>query len=413
MAAKLPARDRRVIGMLIFLSLALVTRLTIFLRQRATDDFGAVDASAAVQMLLVGAMSFALLTAPGIGTLYRRLRGSSINGYFGYLLFCAVGILWSRIPAFSAYRVTEHFVMNAAVLAIVYYCRSFFRAEKVVLILAATVLALGVGANLRLCGFSLAGLRSNNYGASACMLCAYCFAELWTAQGRRSRWLKLGFAGAFASVLLSLSLASWLSVLLGFVVAGMIRKRGKGWFFLIILIAGGTFLLSPETTHKVILQNSDDKKLTEMSGRKMLWESYKEVFAERPWAGQGFAVSARIGRIATTNTHNSAWAVLLGGGIIGAAFVVTAGLRFSREVLVALKRTRGPGLSGCTAAFCAGVLNSLSLSLLGETWIPPTYVFFLFFALHTLYIRQGSQNTARAPQLGAGHPNPAPRAIQI
>lgn len=379
-------RERNAVYALAFLTLAVIARLTILIRRRSKDDFAAVDAFAALQILLVSVTFLVVIGAPYVKVLWRRLRGTSITGYFGYLGFCCVGVLWSALPKFSAYRVGEHITETVAVVLIIYYFHEYYRAEKAGLVLGWMVLLLGVGANLRLHGFSVGGLRSNNYGATAAMICAYSFGEMWGATGKRSKWLKLSCGGALVWVVLSQSLASWLSVLLGFLIAGIVRKKGKGGFLLLSLIVLIPLASSPDLRQKYLFKNRSDEELKSMTGRRTLWDTYYDEFKKKPILGHGFGVIARVADIPMTNTHNSAYAILLGGGIIGAIFVVVGAFKYWKEVLRGVRAHNGPGLSGCTAALCAGALNSMSIGFLGETWMPPTYVFMLFLALHTFFI---------------------------
>ena len=115
-----------------------------------------------------------------------------------------------------------------------------------------------------------------------------------------------------------------------------------------------------------------------------------EVVAASPICGQGFAVTSRL--IGASNTHSSLLAVFTGTGALG-LIIVTCGLaRLSKELWSSI-RIHQPGAVGCAAALVAGLVNCVTVPVLGEHWRPESTVFVCFLALHLFYVRRASSIT--------------------
>jgi O-antigen ligase len=203
---------------------------------------------------------------------------------------------------------------------------------------------------------------------------------------RLKGWALIGIFG----VLLGTSSATNLALLCGLIVAALISRRQLKAVLTLSLIGCCMVLIAGTAVfHQFVFYGKSERKIETLSGRRHLWEGYRETFRERPVLGQGYAVTARVApHLRTTNTHNSALSVLLGTGMAGMGILVWAFGRFAGEARAAIRRGR-PGAAGCTAAVTAGLINSLAVAFLGETWMMSSLSFICIFGLFALRVATG------------------------
>lgn len=368
------------------LVMAWVARNTLFRRGRTGEYYSVVDTMAMLQIGIVAAIILFLLTTP-LRAFWRQIKTSSLKFYFLYYAFAALSALWSINPMFSFYRAIEVLALSSAVI---YFCVNTSGLEesirRVQLMLWSALLVGALGAALHT-GFSLT-LRSNGLGATAAMTACFFVAWALATHGRKDRTLwSQGSVGIFV-VLSSMSLASWWSFWFGLSYCSMLIRKKALILFLVLLGAGFFFSLSPDVRHSLLLRDKDSENLEKMTGRTILWKDYMAASSDRPWLGFGFAMGAReVGRIYTTTTHNAFYGALLGMGWVGVGCWVLLALTLIRELL-RYRHAFHPAWLGCAAALAAGALNSMSLSIVAEQWIPSTTVFVALLALHLSYLKQ-------------------------
>ena len=373
------------------LVLALLVRKTLLIRQRDLESSASVDDHALAEIAVVGASCLFLVMMPNTQRMLARIRGTSgiwMLGVYGLGAFSAV---WSIMPAYSLFMAVEVISQIMLIYLALTYCRSFAETEQCFLVIAIVVILLGMAVTIRFQGFTtdLYWWRSNIYPCSACMLCAYCAAEYYTATGLRSRWL-LG-AGVFSlgAVILASGAGSIISTLFGVSVAALVlgNKRWPMALLLSLVVAGA--IANPEKSYEWIFRYKKRVQVVELHGRKNLWDEKLEYYRQRPFEGYGFATGAKLGDIVQTNTHNSALAVLLGMGAVGMVFATATIIKLYREMWRSRLRF-GYGTAGCICGISAGLLNSMNMSFIGEHWRSPSVVFFMLVGIHVLIMKNTS-----------------------
>ena len=382
--------DRQLMPVLLWLTvLALIARMTIFVRQRTSTEFTAIDPSAAVEIALVGLTVALLLLNPRLGPVLRRVSRMSAGMLLLYYALCMVASSWSVLPSFSLFRSVEAASQYMAVFVALSYCSSFENAERRVLAVSTVALLCGIGLNLKLNGFafSFEALHTNSYSTSAAVLCCYCLGEVLTAGKKRARLLKIYGTIALAAVIMGTSSASIIAALCGVAVAMMwTRRRGVLISALLIGALVLSFVIEGDMIQGVIFPGKTEAQIETLHGRTPLWEDFGEEIKANPVFGGGLGVAARLSTVRyTTNAHNALFAVLLSTGVMGLIVVLAGVAKLGTETLSSVRLHR-PGAVGCAAALVAGLVNSMGLPIVGEAWMAPTLVFAGVLGLHLLYV---------------------------
>ncbi len=364
--------------------LFLLVRLIVFQRRR--EDFVTVDTYAFAEIAIAAVVVLLLILQPGrLWRLWQRLSRTSGSFLLGFFVLAIASAAWSSLPRYSAFRAGEFAALSIGLLVILGAAGSFRQAEKLLLFQCVCALAFPVVKILVMGGGgSSESFRSNATGAGAAMLACYGAGEMLRGGRREGRWrLWVATVVGITLAFLSWSLASWWSLLMGSAVAFLLSKSGRGFLAILVITLGlGAALAGTQFLEPVVDPHGEIEKVDTFTGRKILWEAYAEVFKEKPWLGVGYAVAARVaGPMYATNTHNAAWAVALGTGLIGLMIVFLAALWGLGEALSACNAGRA-GAVGTTAALVAGAANGMSISSFGETWGVAAFVLMLFVAFH-------------------------------
>ena len=373
---------RKLSNILIFLCLAHVFRATILARRRSSADFLSVDIYAAIDIFIVLTICVLLLFMN-----WSRLRvciyRSSIEPYLCFLLVCLASFAWSSLPRYSVYRAVEYISLTLAVFTAFTSYNSFEAAERNLLWISAIIILFGIGLNLRLGGIHY--LHTNNYSASAAMIFCYCFGELM--RWRRKDKVQLIIFGLFALffIVIGSSAASNIAAIAGLLTASILCRNIWLAVFCILTANIGILMMTPEDAVSLIFPGKDIATIQNLTGRKMLWTIYIYMIKENPILGYGFTIGVRTARHYTTNAHNFLLSVLLSTGFVGLICIIWAMVKIFFENIRNF-RLKKPGAVGAAAAFTAALVNAMSLSFIGDYWMPPTMIFTLLLAFHTFYI---------------------------
>jgi len=369
-------------------ALALLTRITVFIRQRGGESFDRVDTAAALQIGIV-AVTLLLLTAfaGSLRILWSRLAGSSARAWLTYLGLGALSAVWSLHPAYSMYRAVEVLSQTLALLIVVGAAPGPKEGERRCLGLAWIALALDIIGHYRFTSGFAWGTQSNSFSAIAAMIGAYSLVEALGSSGRRATLLYAGAGLALSILIMGSSLASWWALLTGVLAAVVLGRRGGPLMLVVIVLVMLMLVLDPGVLTTLLLRNKPAEQLGSLHGRTLLWSHFWQLYLEQPLLGYGFAIGARARSIVyTTNTHNAVISVLLGCGAVGFLAAAIMALRAARELLLALRR-RVLLSGGVLAAMITALVNSMTLAFIGEGWMPSTFVFICFFALLNLHVR--------------------------
>ncbi|TKJ38116.1 MAG: hypothetical protein CEE38_04990 [Planctomycetes bacterium B3_Pla] len=389
----LAQREGRAMPVLLWIVvLAMVTRMTVFSRQRAEGEFATIDSSAMAQIFIVGLTCCLLLFSTRLKQVCKSISHTSLGLLIGYYLLGAVSALWSPMPKYSLYRAFEASSQLLAVALAMSYCRDFRAAERRVLLISFLTLILPIAARFKSVGFafSLSAWHTNSYSASAAMIFCYCLGELLTATEERRTLLGFGALVALFWLVLSTSAGSYIAALCGIAVIGVLaRNRGMLLMSLLIGIVLLFFLAGrKDILFKALFPNKSVEAVETLHGRRRLWDHYIEKAKEKPLLGHGSFVTHHIGEFAVNNTHNSFFTVLVGTGLLGLGVVTVGLLRLASETRMAAY-SASSGFIGCTSAFTVCLVNSMNLPIIWDQWRPPYLVFACFLCLHTLYLIPG------------------------
>jgi O-antigen ligase len=366
----------------IALSLAWIIRVYFFSRQRSGELYSSVDQTAMIQIIIVALTGLVVLASKPV-LFWNDLKGTSGRWWIIIYLFGIISSFWSANPFYSTYRAFEFLIFSVALMLVILNSADEKTAERNLLLMSWTVLACEVLAEGVYGGFSITGMQSNSYGATAVMIACYSWGET-LSRGRESKRILMvsGIISTFL-VLNSLSTASWWALLIGGTFIALFSRR-KLLLFILLLVLIATFAYIDQASLDQFMYRQKSGMTFEqaLTGREHLWEDYWLAFQEKPLLGYGFAIAAReVGLIYTTNTHNFIFAIAVGLGSVGLVIFMGYLVKLVWELIINLRFRSMYGV-GLFAALTAGFVNSLSLSFIGENWSPPSYVFVCLFSLH-------------------------------
>lgn len=371
------------------LSLALVMRLTLLSRRRPLEEFESIDRFALVQIAIVFACLIVVLFSGRFASVWRRIEHRASGLLVIFYLFGAVSCMWSPRPAFSLYRAIEAVSQVAIIHLALSHAWDFAAAERRALLAVLASMLLGLLSVITTLGLELRFdfWHTNQYSVPAMIAFTYAVGELFS--GRRADRGFLVFVGVagLTGMAIGTSSASTISALCGIAVAVMLSRDRRRKLFLLGLLAAGIMLYGGVALVKeLVFYGKSEVNIEQLSGRAYFWQGYLRQFAEHPILGQGFAVSARISTYwRSTNTHNAILSVLLGTGIVGMAIASRAVGRWFFDSLRAARQRRR-GSVGCAAAISAGLVNSMSVAYLGETWMMSSFAFVCILALSSMFV---------------------------
>lgn len=382
-------RNRPYAFLLLLSLLAVVARLSVFVRQRSGEFYSSVDTAAFVQILLISIICFILPVSPLKKYAFRIMGRTSARAF---LWFCVIGVfsaLWSSVPQFSLYRSVEFFSQFFAVFVALLYFKSFLSTEKAVLWVSTISVLLMAGMHLRFYGlsFSPAHWHTNTYSASAAMLFCYVAGEMISNSRKVDKSLyAFGGIGLFF-LLIGTSSGSNIAAICAIAVVCLLCRNLKIFFLVVMVGVLGFVVIDWQELFAMIFPGKSMSGIQSMTGRVGLWEMYIYDYFDQPFLGSGFAVTSRLAAHYNTNMHNGFMGALFGTGALGMFFYVVAMLRLMREFFIAHIKPK-PGAIGCIAALVAGFANNMTVSIVGEQWAQPTLTLIAFWALHT-YVYKG------------------------
>ena len=398
----------------ILLALTLIVRLTIFVRQRPGTEFTHIDSFAVLQIILVVLSCALFLVFPFQQVMWKRLARTSGMMLILYYILSGLSAIWSPLPTYSLFRAVEYLSQILIVFVITWYCTDFINAERKMLFLSFIAILLGASMTIKFYGITLdlKNWHTNHYSVSAAMVFCYCFSELLTHPGERSRWLWRYGLGGFGFLILGTSVASFIAAGVGVTVAIFLSKQGRALFVHLLiavsLTSGIVFLAkaipsAPDWIElgrqlKIVSPYQRESPALSLHGRVVLWEQYMQEIVQSPLYGHGFAVSSRLSNLYTTNTHNGYLAALLGTGAIGFTVMCCGWYRLSREIKYSLQSSPS-GTIGCTSAFTAALINNMTLSFIGEQWRAPSFVFVSILSLYLLFVLKSEEKGTTSPQI--------------
>jgi len=392
-----------------FLIIGMVTRVTVFLKQRDLTNIGSIDKYAVLQIAIVLIItSIVLFNYFRINNIFKKSYDNSVVCLLVYYTFCGLSAIWSAYPLYTAYRALEFFIVILAVLICIEKHDEFERAEKKVLLISSIVILLTVLGQIKLSGFSLSlwHWHTNSYSASAAMVFCYCAGEYLKADKERKKWLLYFGLYSFIFLALGTSSASNLSAAFGiFIILVLYNRAGIGLlflcFFIILFLLFRPFQGELSFIYPILFPGKTPMEIESLRGRIYLWEHAFMIFKLNPLFGQGFGVvSSHSENLIASHLHNSIVGALVGTGVFGTLFFLLYLIRLGWEILTITFR-KIPGATGCAGALTAGVINSLAMPLIGDKWEESSVVFLCFNVMFVLYVvtPQKSKKKKRVEEL--------------
>lgn len=375
------------------LLLAWVARVTIFIRLRSGSSFSAVDATAAVQIIIVFLILILVFLSSRLPRVWSQTSGSSFQYLIYYYMFSAISAIWSTIPEYTFYRATEYLAMILGVLVALSLLKDFRKAEFIVLLIAFVVIIFTLIGHIRVVGFSLDWSRwhTNSFSVSAAMLLIYCLGEYLTADRKRKvRLLSFGTFGFFI-VVLGTSTASNISTLFGLFMIAFLSRSLKLYLLTTLLTAiivpiALLIEVKGSTITQQLFAGKSAEDVYKLEHRGDLWEYFFNIFLENPIVGHGFSVlSDSSGTSFVSHTHSSLFAILVGTGIIGFFIAFIYGLKLIRELIPPVLQHQ-IGAIGAATAILTALVNSLSMPMVFSLYEESSLVFLSFSALALLFV---------------------------
>lgn len=375
-----------------FFELLIISRFTVFVRQREGEHFASVDTHAIADIFFVMVLTGLLLVSLN-KSLVKSIRTTSLFWLLAYYLLSCISAVWSIMPEYSLFRAIQFTIPMLGVYVAIFKMHNFKGTEKYILIISLIVLFLSLTPQVLARRFTLDGMHAAEYPAIAAMIFGYCFGELISTRRLvRYKWKLLHFSCLCISlccVVIGTSSATNLSVGCGIIFSSVIARNKKVLFFSIGIVSF-IFLLFGDWNWLVnsLFPGKSNAQILSAHGRVDLWKLYWYLFVNDPIVGIGFSIGARIASIYTTSTHNFIFSILLGTGIVGAIIFSLFLLNLIRECFFSIKK-RYFGSVGCSTAFFIGFINSLSYPIIGDQWFPPSMVFICFLSLFLIHVKSG------------------------
>jgi len=338
-------------------------------RESAVTGIGSLDASAKIQVSLVGVASFLMIMQVLKGAdlgLYRMAATGSFLVY-GLLAFLSAGV--SPAPALTIYK--SGLILSDSLLVVI--ALSLFRVRGRRETMLELTYSMGI---LFLCGIVAGGilfpdiavrkiggilgynlngafpvLNANDVGFFAAIAAAIGLRRLWEPAAIRGRlfWGALsamGFVVLFFSQART-SLVALVIVLVMYAVA-IKRMRLMAVMMLITLsVIGAFYILTSEevgfenATLDYLKRGQSEEMVESMSGREGLWQKGFAMFSDSPLIGHGFEAGVKYGGKAYgiaegLHMHNAHMQVLVNSGLLGyvawMVFILAVALPVFRRV---------------------------------------------------------------------------------
>jgi len=392
------------------IALALMARVTIFVRQRSMAKFTSLDTGvlidkfAILEILLVGICILAIIISPRMKRAGLEIRSSSIKYFLAYYIVCLTSTYWSFFQKFTLFRSTEMIALIILSLLIMTYYQDFFSAERGFVFVSLIAVLFGIIMHFKLGSFhiSLSGLHTNQYSAIAGMGCAYCLGERFTAGTARKNFLtRLAVIFGFFT-LLGTSATSNVALFVGILVVLALAKTSKVELIFFVFMGALALYFSGSFDQfwmDTLFPGKTEHDLVTLRGRRYLWDVYTTLIAKQPIQGYGFACVSRMGSfwgtISTTHTHNGFLEVLLGTGLTGGSVFLFWLIWVSREMLQAYKNNT-IGSVGFIGAFIVAMINNMGRTMIGGAFDAPSLMFLILLSFFVVHIRVQAKAPAPA-----------------
>lgn len=374
------------------LSVCVILRFTVLYRARQGGDFASVDSSAVIDIFLVLCSILLLFVSNRWRYMLTGLRNRSSKWFIGLYFLGVCSSLWSLMPTYSAFRSVQFLSQVLLIFVAVFLQKKGYPSEKKVLIVLVICLLTSFFTTWRGHGysFSISALHTNTYSAIAAMMVCYCFGEIISLRKQCRRLYVVGGI-ALCFLIVGTSSGSNIATILGLISVALLKRNTKVLLFVLVFTAILTLTVNKQQVFKAIFPNKSIEQVQTLRGRERLWTMYRERFLQNPLLGEGYAATAKTGGVITYNTHNAYIAVICGMGLTGAVLMLIWLLTLAREIIISVRQEVSFS-AGCCGALVAGLFNSLTKSIFGETWGEASLCLIAFLALFAFNVPTQCKN---------------------
>ncbi len=348
--------------LLLVANLSLRARDASALAENPLDTAGLIKLGGTALALLIGL--FAILT-PRKNPSQTKLTTLPLNFYVLYVLVAAMGVLVSRMPFLTGYRVLG---VIATLVVIFGALRSVGgealpRLEKLLIRWAQAILVVAWAAVFVAPGIALEevaspipvridiptlGITANSLGTVGALVAMWYLASLLDRSSTKPRWTSSLFWIGLG--LVSVIGAQYRTGYIGLAIAigALLALRARN--MLMVLIPAALIALSvwgPSVADELqpyVLRGQSPDEAAELSGRLEWWSLAGPVWEESPIMGKGLRTETRLilaeaGYDETSSIHSTWVEALIGTGLVGVACL---GLSLLTALFRAFQAARGP-----------------------------------------------------------------------
>ncbi|MGI9533426.1 MAG: O-antigen ligase family protein [Thermodesulfobacteriota bacterium] len=387
----------------------------LVLRIRDTEDAqqNPLDIWALYRIALIGIVALVLVAR----LLKRRtdwfqtLFKGSIGLLTGFAIIGIISTLWSVYPEWTLYKSTEYLIDVALIAAIVVAAKSIndFKTyfDLTWLLIGLLMLSAWIGLiiwpglyryDVGMIGLQLGGvipaMETNKVGELGAILAIVALNRFLFLKDKKFYFI------IFLVSIVTLIFSQSRSPITGFLVAVPIMlfaAKKIGPVVLASMMVFSVLLLTGiiDTFVQFFMRGQDPEYFANLSGRTVMWARGVEVLKESPlvgfgaYAGSRFAVLVKLGIYDGSSILNTWLEILLGVGIIGAIFVVTAFFRTWFVIVKSALRSNTGSLTHCLAVEAIGVFALISVRSIFTTviiWHPP--IIFLLVVAYSEYLHR-------------------------
>lgn len=363
-----------------------ILRKTVFNRIRDMNDFAVVDLNASIAIL------FTIIALYIVWSKWKELNYylSESKTFIYYYLFCIISIIWAGFSyapliGFKAVEVLTSYLFVLLIMVEINNEKDCFR--FVLSFLALSNVIYLIYSHNHENKFPLLGVTQYLLSLGAIK---------YNIFSRREMMHHLLIS--MATVILSTSSASWISLIIGLLF--FFGTKQKGISIVAVIMVAVVFyvlwILFEDDISDVIFKNKTVDAIRSGTGRQYLWEAYIKGWQESPWLGYGFivgekgAIASKYILFATNTAHNMMISVLVNTGIIGMALWLIF-LWKQCKTCWENSLAENPYALICFPAIIAMFVNANSFPVIGSEWSPispPIYALIIFVFSYIPYYQK-------------------------
>lgn len=308
-----------------------------------------------------------------------------------YLLLALVSTLWSYKPMLSFFMSVEKLVFMIVLFAVFSKFKTFENTERTFVYLMVGMLVFN-GIATRVMGYQALIGHDLQQGSCAAMCFSYCCGEYLARKTKSRSRYKMLMASMIISIFflaISTSGGANASAALGFGIALLVC--GKFVWGILLLVLGGALYFFKDLAGDVfgfLMAGKSEDDIKSSTGRTAIWEVVRELGAQKPYFGWGYAAMERyitdIGTMPLTDLHSNYYGSYGSTGLVGLGLLI---IHHIAAILYSFGKRLKPGYVGLLSAICCGTLNGYSYGFLSGKTAIITVVYLAVLMMTFIYSR--------------------------